>query len=95
MKKLFFIILSFLLIFSIRSKDNNKITYYKTVDSIHWRAIITFTDTNQISEDWNWFYYDIEEACKEKSIFLSHSQLNNDYVDVGPSDKPIFKINIS
>lgn len=41
------------------------------------RAVIAFTNKEQVSEDWNWFYGDILDACTKQGIPVH---------DVGPED---------
>ncbi|MCP4136913.1 MAG: SH3 domain-containing protein [bacterium] len=59
------------------------------------KAIIVFTDTDDVSEDWNWFYSDIMDACKGKNIYVSHSQLNKNMVPIGPREHPYDFIDIA
>lgn len=83
------------LVFVSCGQQNKIIKYYEPVNKDHWQAIIAFTNTDEVSEDWNWFYGDITDACINKGIFVAHSKVNNKYVDVGPTGKPIFQIDIS
>jgi hypothetical protein len=83
------------LVFVSCNQQNKIIKYYKPVNKVHWRAIIAFTNTDKVSEDWNWFYGDITDACLNKGIYVAHAEVNDNYVDVGPLGKPILQINIS
>lgn len=42
--------------------------------SLKLRAIIAVTDTENVSEDWNWFYTDIRQACEGTDIQMFHAQ---------------------
>jgi len=60
-----------------------------------WRAIIAFTDTEKVSEDWNWFYADIKNACEKKGILVIHAGPQDKRVAIGPADEPFTVIDIS
>lgn len=60
-----------------------------------WRAIIAFTDREAVSEDWNWFFGDLLEACKGTDIFVVHAGPGQTQVAVGPRDRPLATIDLS
>jgi hypothetical protein len=60
-----------------------------------WRAIVAFTDSDTVSEDWNWFFGDILTACKGKTIFVIHAGPQNKQIVIGPKDNPMAFVDIS
>ena len=83
-KIIFFIFIIILLFFSISGKKEKK-----------WRAIIAFSNTNEVSEDWNWFFNDIENACKNKGIYVIYAGPDDNKVKIGEGKKPLAVIDIS
>lgn len=51
----------------------------------HWRAIVAFTDTDDVSDDWNWFYGDIRDACAGTDVHVAYAEPGVDEVVVGPA----------
>lgn len=56
-------------------------------------AVIAFTDTGDVSEDWNWFFHDITVAFKGTDVHVVHST-NESPVPVGPSGAPFDIVDI-
>lgn len=50
-------------------------------------AVIAFTDTSEVSEDWNWFFHDIFTAFKGTDIHVIHAR-EEPYLAIGPSAAP-------
>lgn len=62
-----------------------------------WRAIVAFTSTEAVSEDWNWFYEDIRKAAhgmKDANIQVIYAGPNDRLVVIGPADAPLATIDI-
>jgi uncharacterized protein YgiM (DUF1202 family) len=56
-------------------------------------AVIAFTDTNDVSEDWNWFFHDITVAFKGSNVHVVHST-NEPLAPIGPSSAPFDIVDI-
>jgi hypothetical protein len=67
----------------------------KMEDKPKWRAIIAFSDTDSVSEDWNWIYSDIQTACQDKDIFVIYAGPENKHIPIGPKEEPLSIIDIS
>lgn len=65
-----------------------------------WRAIVAFTDTEAVSEDWNWFLQDIRnavdraEAAEGVEIQVIYAGPGVKTVVIGPRDTPLARIDI-
>ncbi len=56
-------------------------------------AVIAFTDTSDVSEDWNWFFHDITVAFKGSNVHVVHST-NEPLAPIGPSSAPFDIVDI-
>ncbi len=56
-------------------------------------AVIAFTDTSDVSEDWNWFYHDVTTAFKGTDIHVIHST-KEPQLAIGPGTAPFDIIDI-
>lgn len=61
-----------------------------------WHAIVAFTDTGAVSEDWNWFLDDIRKAAAaaKEDIQVVHAGPGVKTVVIGPEDAPLARIDI-
>jgi len=50
-------------------------------------AVIAFTDTDDVSEDWNWFFHDVNTAFKDTDIHITHAA-KEPYLAIGPPAAP-------
>ena len=48
------------------------------------RAIIAFTDTDAVSEDWTWFLFSLRRACRDTGVVVVSAGPGVDEVVVGP-----------
>ncbi|MBP7734504.1 MAG: SH3 domain-containing protein [Spirochaetes bacterium] len=57
-------------------------------------AVIAFTDTTEVSEDWNWFFHDITTAFKGTDIHVIHVTKES-HLAIGPPAAPFDIIDLS
>ncbi len=67
----------------------------RIVNKPKWRAIIAFSETDSVSEDWNWIYSDIRVAGQNKDIFVIYAGPKNKHIPIGPKEEPLSIIDIS
>jgi hypothetical protein len=48
------------------------------------RAIVAFTDTEDVSDDWTWFLHDLRAACAGSGIVVASAAPGADQVAAGP-----------
>jgi hypothetical protein len=60
-----------------------------------WRAIVAFNSSEDVSEDWNWFFRDVVEACKGRGIFVIYAGPKDRQIIIGPEERPFASLDMS
>lgn len=60
-----------------------------------WRAIVAFNETDDVSEDWSWFYSDVREACDGTDVFVVYAGPGVQEVEIAPNDETVTRVSIA